>query len=65
MVESPCIQICHIPPGQDFCIGCGRTRLDIAYWLQMSDPEREQVKRDAAERLAKWEQSIAGPASDQ
>jgi hypothetical protein len=58
MVESPCIQICHIPPGKDFCIGCGRTRLDIAYWVQMSDPEREQVRQDAAARLRQWEQSL-------
>jgi uncharacterized protein len=62
MVESPCIQICHIPPGLEFCIGCGRTRFDITYWLQMSDPEREQVKREAAERLRVCEQAV--PTTD-
>jgi predicted Fe-S protein YdhL (DUF1289 family) len=55
MVESPCRQICHIPPGLDFCIGCGRTRMDIQYWLQMSDERRIEVRHDAATRLADYE----------
>jgi len=55
MVESPCRQICHIPSGLDFCIGCGRTRTDIQDWLQMSDERRIEVKRDAASRLAGYE----------
>jgi uncharacterized protein len=62
MVASPCIQVCHIPPGLEFCIGCGRTRLDITYWLQMSDAEREQVNREAAERLRTWEQPAENTA---
>jgi predicted Fe-S protein YdhL (DUF1289 family) len=55
MVESPCKQICHIPAGLEFCIGCGRTRMDIQFWLQMSDAQRIEVKRDAAHRLADYE----------
>lgn len=26
MVESRCRQVCHVPPGPDSCLGCGRTR---------------------------------------
>ncbi|MEZ5445043.1 MAG: DUF1289 domain-containing protein [Gammaproteobacteria bacterium] len=55
MVESPCRQICHIPPGLDFCIGCGRTRMDIQHWLQMSDERRIEVTHAAATRLADCE----------
>lgn len=64
MVESPCRQLCHIPPELDFCIGCGRTRMDIQYWLQMSDAQRNEVKRDAAHRLAAFERRCATSGED-
>lgn len=42
-VPSPCIKVCSINPVTGFCIGCGRTRDEIAGWSRMRDDEREQV----------------------
>lgn len=31
-VESPCVRICMIDPGHDFCVGCWRTLREISDW---------------------------------
>lgn len=48
-VSSPCIQICKLD-GQNICIGCHRTRGEIARWLQMTDQEKSLVISMLAER---------------
>ena len=56
MIESPCIKLCSI--GQDnICIGCGRTREEIASWTHLSDEDKQRVKDLAQQRLD-------APASD-
>ncbi|MEM8647051.1 MAG: DUF1289 domain-containing protein, partial [Pseudomonadota bacterium] len=30
--DSPCIKICVVDPETDLCIGCGRTKAEIAGW---------------------------------
>ncbi|MGZ9410804.1 MAG: DUF1289 domain-containing protein [Methylocystis sp.] len=32
MVDSPCIKICELN-GDGVCVGCGRTRAEIAGWI--------------------------------
>lgn len=51
-IETPCIKICVIEPETGFCIGCGRTRMEIASWLSISPPERRKVMDDLPERVA-------------
>jgi uncharacterized protein len=41
-VPSPCTGICKLD-GDDICIGCFRSKDEIAYWTQMSDPEKLSV----------------------
>lgn len=51
-IESPCILVCSIDPATGYCFGCGRTRDEIAGWIEMTPEERRQVMRTLPERLA-------------
>ena len=41
-IASPCVKICKLD-GRGLCIGCLRTRDEIARWMEMSEPERAAV----------------------
>lgn len=51
-IETPCIKICVIEPESGFCIGCGRTRGEIASWLGMTASDRQQVMGALSERVS-------------
>ena len=51
-MKSPCVLICSIDQRTGYCFGCGRTRDEIAGWIQMSDTERETIMAGLKERLA-------------
>src|SRR4029450_12061692 len=56
-IETPCVKVCVLDPESGYCIGCGRTRNEIAGWLDMTDQLRRDVmagrpQRDAAPTLA-------------
>lgn len=40
-VKSPCIQFCKLD--DSVCLGCGRTKKQIANWLKYNDEERKQI----------------------
>lgn len=42
-VLSPCVRTCRLEGA--VCVGCGRTRTEIATWSRMSDSERLVVMR--------------------
>jgi predicted Fe-S protein YdhL (DUF1289 family) len=46
MIASPCVGICQIDESLGFCIGCARTRAEIATWTTAS---REMIDRVWAE----------------
>jgi predicted Fe-S protein YdhL (DUF1289 family) len=50
-IETPCIRICVVDPDTGFCIGCGRTRLEIGGWLSMTPEERRNVMAALPERV--------------
>lgn len=50
-VESPCILVCSIDMKTGFCFGCGRTREEIAAWLDLSPDARRAVMAGLAARL--------------
>ncbi|MCA0432914.1 MAG: DUF1289 domain-containing protein [Proteobacteria bacterium] len=52
LIETPCVKICVVDPETGFCIGCGRTRMEIAGWLGMAPQERRQVMTTLPERVA-------------
>ncbi|MGX5724089.1 DUF1289 domain-containing protein [Metapseudomonas otitidis] len=48
---SPCVRRCCLDDA-DICIGCGRSLSEILQWGEASDDRRQQICRDAAQRLA-------------
>lgn len=51
-IETPCIKICVVEPETGFCIGCGRTRSEIADWIGMTPDGRRHVIAALPERVA-------------
>jgi hypothetical protein len=49
MVESPCVKICELN-GADICVGCGRTRVEIAAWSSAPESRKAQIVELAARR---------------
>ncbi|MGI9513304.1 MAG: DUF1289 domain-containing protein [Anderseniella sp.] len=50
-IQSPCVQLCVIEPDSGFCMGCGRTRDEIASWISLSPAERQTVIGQLGQRL--------------
>jgi len=44
-VESPCITICKLD-NTGICVGCGRTKEQIATWSRMTDYQRRKIMDD-------------------
>jgi len=40
ITSTPCISVCRIDFATGFCIGCGRTSLEIGTWVDMSEDAR-------------------------
>jgi predicted Fe-S protein YdhL (DUF1289 family) len=51
-IETPCIKVCVVDPETGFCIGCGRTRDEIAGWLGYRASERHQIMLTLPDRVA-------------
>lgn len=41
--DSPCIARCSTALGDETCLGCGRTFIEIANWVCLGEEEREMV----------------------
>jgi uncharacterized protein len=50
-IETPCVKICVVEPETGYCIGCGRTRGEIASWLGITPAERAIIMRELPERV--------------
>lgn len=51
-IQSPCVKLCVMEPDSGFCMGCGRTRDEIASWISLSPDAREKVTAQLDQRLA-------------
>ena len=49
---SPCIQICQLDPASGLCVGCARTRDEIALWSGLTNQERGLVMAQLPARRA-------------
>ena len=47
---SPCVQICRIDAANELCVGCGRSRAEIAAWSSISDETARRLMATVAER---------------
>jgi hypothetical protein len=50
-VETPCRLICVVDPLTDWCIGCGRTRAEVAAWTTLTDAQRADIMAILPDRL--------------
>ena len=50
-IDTPCVKLCVVDPESGFCIGCGRTRQEIAGWIGMAPADRRSVMAGLEERL--------------
>ncbi|MEZ7910251.1 MAG: DUF1289 domain-containing protein [Propionivibrio sp.] len=42
-IVSPCVNQCRLDAGLTYCLGCLRTRAEIAAWSTASDAERRAI----------------------
>jgi predicted Fe-S protein YdhL (DUF1289 family) len=60
-IESPCIKVCVLDSGSQYCVGCGRTLAEIARWTAFSPEERRRIMAELPGRMAaRTEQAGAG-----
>lgn len=50
-ISTPCIKICVIDRVTGYCIGCGRTGMEIASWSTLQEPERQATMALLGERM--------------
>jgi predicted Fe-S protein YdhL (DUF1289 family) len=50
-VKSPCTKVCKLNE-DDVCVGCGRTRDEIARYMRASATEKESINARAHDRLS-------------
>lgn len=51
-LPSPCISICQIDPVTENCMGCYRTRQEIARWPAMNAAEQRDLLQTLKQRRA-------------
>jgi predicted Fe-S protein YdhL (DUF1289 family) len=49
-VDSPCIKVCVIHEGSGLCMGCYRTRPEIAGWSRMENDARKALVEELPTR---------------
>ncbi len=50
--ESPCVRICMIDPGHDFCVGCWRTLQEISDWHRYTPAQKQALLARLEDRRA-------------
>jgi len=63
MVPSPCKNICVMDDTSGYCVGCGRTLDEIAFWSVLDDDDKRAVWALLPERLARLPNTAAVPRS--
>lgn len=51
-IASPCTLVCTLDRAGETCLGCGRTREEIARWTAFSDAERAAIMAELPARTA-------------
>ena len=50
-VPSPCVSVCVMDPGTQWCVGCWRSLEEIAAWSRLPDEDQRQVWLRIQERM--------------
>jgi len=59
---TPCVQICVIEPESGLCIGCLRSRDEIAGWSRMTNEARRALMGELPSRAGQITQRRGGRA---
>jgi predicted Fe-S protein YdhL (DUF1289 family) len=62
-IESPCVKICVTHPDSGLCIGCLRSRDEIARWSRMSAQERQEIMTALPARAPRLRKRRGGRAA--
>ena len=62
-IDSPCIKLCSIHPGERICIGCYRSIEEIGSWSQLSPEQRREIMADLLDRAPRVQKRRGGRAS--
>lgn len=60
-ISTPCIRVCQLDEETGLCLGCGRTRQEIACWGAMSEDARLAVMAGLPARLDALEEAAGAP----
>lgn len=52
LVDSPCIKVCVVDLDTGYCIGCGRSRPEIAGWAGLTADDKREVVARLPDRLS-------------
>lgn len=52
-LPSPCVSICQMDPQDGVCLGCYRTRAEIAAWRSMDQDDQLELLEILKDRRAK------------
>ncbi|MBI1276268.1 DUF1289 domain-containing protein [bacterium] len=61
-VPTPCVKVCKLDPDTGYCLGCFRTREEVANWLTMTDDEKRAVWASFEARQEEMLRSLRGEA---
>lgn len=50
-IESPCKLICQLDLKTSLCLGCGRSREEIARWTRLTDAQRRSIMQELDARM--------------
>ena len=51
-VDSPCIKVCVVDLDTGHCIGCGRSKLEIAGWPHLNTGDKRDIVARLPDRLS-------------
>tara|TARA_Y100001936_G_C16049979_1_gene657191 strand:+ start:534 stop:713 length:180 start_codon:yes stop_codon:yes gene_type:complete len=55
--KNPCIDICKFSGPNDWCVGCGRTKLERKKWKDMKKKAKKKLREELQERMLRLKTS--------
>lgn len=59
-IESPCVKLCVIEPQSGLCMGCYRTRVEVAGWSRFTPELRKELMSELPTRADRIKPSRRG-----
>jgi len=62
-IDSPCVKVCLIHPDAEICIGCHRSRAEIAGWSRLNPDQRRAIMAELPARASQLRGKRRGRAA--